>query len=157
MARDDARATRTIAAHYRVVVIGGGNAGLSVAGRLHRLGIDDVVVVEPRSKHLYKPLFSHIAGGTAPASMAVRDQASVMPKDTAEKHGVSLARASDMEILVFVEDARKAYGEVRYRARGRIDDAYHCLAFTYREGRVRVISLRRAHEKEIRRYASKKE
>ncbi len=80
---DDARATRTIAAHYRVVVIGGGNAGLSVAGRLNREGIDDVVVVEPRAKHLYKPLFSHIAGGTAPASMAVRDQASVMPKDTA--------------------------------------------------------------------------
>jgi len=80
---DDARATRTIAPSYRVVIIGGGNAGLSVAGRLKRLGIDDVVVVEPRTKHLYKPLFSHIAGGTAPASMAVRDQGSVMPEDTA--------------------------------------------------------------------------
>ena len=80
---DDARETRTIAGHYRVVVIGGGNAGLSVAGRLTRLGVDDVVVIEPRAKHLYKPLFSHIAGGTAPASMAVRDQGSVMPKDTA--------------------------------------------------------------------------
>ncbi len=31
-----------------VIVIGGGNAGLSVAGRLHRYGIEDVVVVEPR-------------------------------------------------------------------------------------------------------------
>lgn len=35
-------------AHHRVVVIGGGNAGLSVAGRLHRYGVDDIVVVEPR-------------------------------------------------------------------------------------------------------------
>lgn len=66
--------------HHRVVVIGGGNAGLSVAGRLRRLGIEDIVVVEPRTEHLYKPLFSHIAGGTAKASMAVRDQGAVTPR-----------------------------------------------------------------------------
>ena len=33
--------------HHRVVVIGGGNAGLSVTGRLRRRGVDDVVVIEP--------------------------------------------------------------------------------------------------------------
>ena len=66
--------------HHRVVVIGGGNGGLSVAGRLERMGVEDIVVVEPRSEHLYKPLFSHIAGGTAPGSMAVRAQGAVMPK-----------------------------------------------------------------------------
>lgn len=67
-------------AHHRVVVIGGGNAGLSVAGRLHRYGVDDVVVVEPRKHHLYQPMFSHVAGGTAPARMATRPQGDVMPK-----------------------------------------------------------------------------
>ena len=61
-------------------MIGGGNGGLSVAGRLERMGVEDIVVVEPRSEHLYKPLFSHIAGGTAPGSMAVREQGAVMPK-----------------------------------------------------------------------------
>ena len=66
--------------HHRVVVIGGGNGGLSVAGRLERMGVEDIMVVEPRSEHLYKPLFSHIAGGTAPGSMAVRAQGAVMPK-----------------------------------------------------------------------------
>jgi sulfide:quinone oxidoreductase len=65
--------------HHRVVVIGGGNAGLSVAGRLRRRGVDDVVVVEPRQHHLFQPLFSHVAGGVARAGMAVRPQASVMP------------------------------------------------------------------------------
>jgi sulfide:quinone oxidoreductase len=65
---------------HRVVVIGGGNAGLSVAGRLRRMGVDDVVVIEPRDHHRYQPLFSHVAGGTAPASMAIRPQGSVMPK-----------------------------------------------------------------------------
>jgi sulfide:quinone oxidoreductase len=66
--------------HHRIVVIGGGNAGLSVAGRLRRHGIDDVVVVEPRAQHLFQPLFSHVAGGVARASEAVRPQADVMPE-----------------------------------------------------------------------------
>jgi len=34
------------------------------------------------------------------------------------KHGVSLARAADLEILAFIEDDRTDYGEVRYRAWG---------------------------------------
>lgn len=69
------------------------------------------------------------------------------------KHGVSLARAVDLEILTFLRDDRAEYGEDRYRAWGLIDGEPYCLAFTHRNGRVRAISLRRAHRKEIRRYA----
>jgi sulfide:quinone oxidoreductase len=65
---------------HRIVVIGGGNAGLSVAGRLRRHGQKDVVVIEPRSVHRYQPMFSHVAGGTAKASFALRPQGEVMPK-----------------------------------------------------------------------------
>ena len=57
----------------------------------------------------------------------------------------------------FVEDDRNAYGETRYRAWGLLDGHYHCLAFTHRNGRVRAISLRRAHKKEIDRYVSEKD
>ena len=70
------------------------------------------------------------------------------------KHGISLARAADFVILRFIEDDRYAYGEVRYRAWGHIGGVPHALAFTVRDGRVRAISLRRAHQKEIRRYAA---
>jgi sulfide:quinone oxidoreductase len=66
--------------HHDVLVIGGGNAGLSVAGRLRRYGVDDVAVVEPRDTHYYQPMFSHVAGGTARASQATRPQGSVTPK-----------------------------------------------------------------------------
>jgi uncharacterized DUF497 family protein len=66
-----------------------------------------------------------------------------------EKHGISLARASDMDILYFERDERLDYGEVRYRAWGRIDGGYCCLAFVQRNGRLRAISLRRAHRKEV--------
>lgn len=67
-------------AHHRVLVIGGGNAGLSVAGRLRRSGVKDIAVIEPRGTHLYKPLFSHIAGGAAPARLAERAQGDVTPR-----------------------------------------------------------------------------
>ncbi|MCU1532982.1 MAG: FAD-dependent pyridine nucleotide-disulfide oxidoreductase [Arthrobacter sp.] len=66
--------------HYEVLVIGGGNAGVSLAARLHRYGVKDLAVVEPKEHHLYQPIFSHIAGGRAKISEAFRSQASVMPK-----------------------------------------------------------------------------
>lgn len=65
---------------HRVVVLGGGNAGMSVAGRIARAGVDDIVIVEPRTHHLYQPLFSHVAGGTAKASQARRPQQEVLPR-----------------------------------------------------------------------------
>src|SRR5437764_5190956 len=64
-------------------------------------------------------------------------------KDRA-KHGISLARAADMELDLVIIDDREDYGELRYRAFGFIDGNAHCLAFMLRSGRVRAISLRRA-------------
>lgn len=69
-----------------------------------------------------------------------------------DKHGISLSRACDLDILAFIEDDRNKYGEVRYRAWGLIDGVPHCLVFTHRNGRLRAISLRRAHKKEYDRY-----
>ncbi|MCR2826247.1 NAD(P)/FAD-dependent oxidoreductase [Microbacterium sp. zg.Y909] len=73
-------ASRTARAGHRVVVIGGGNAGLSVAGRLRRAGVRDVTVIEPRETHIFAPLQSHIAGGRARVADAVRPQAKVTPR-----------------------------------------------------------------------------
>ena len=66
--------------HHEVVIIGGGNAGVSLAARLQRYGVKDVAAGEPSTQHRYQPLFSHIAGGRAKASAAVRMQASVTPR-----------------------------------------------------------------------------
>ena len=68
------------------------------------------------------------------------------------KHGVSLARWADLDIAVAFVDDRHDYGEVRYRAYGYIDGVAYCLAFTNRDGKVRPISLRRVHTKEMKRY-----
>jgi uncharacterized protein len=76
-------------------------------------------------------------------------------KDAANiaKHGISLQRAEDMRVFAILEDDRFDYGELRFRAFGLIDDVPHCLVFTERDGVLRHISLRRAHAKEIQRYA----
>ena len=80
-------------------------------------------------------------------------------KDAANiaKHGVSLARAGDMvlEEAVIIPDDRRDYGEPRFRAFGSIDNAAHCLVFTIRQDRIRAISLRRAHLKEMKRHVSR--
>lgn len=71
-----------------------------------------------------------------------------------DKHGVNfeLAHQFDWAIAVVEQDERFDYGEVRYRAFGRIESVGYCLAFTFRGGNIRVISIRRMHEKETRRY-----
>jgi len=74
-----------------------------------------------------------------------KDQANIA------KHGVSLARAADLEVLARVADGR--FDEPRFRAYGLIDGVGCCLAYTIRNGVVRAISLRRAHRKEMNRYA----
>ena len=75
-------------------------------------------------------------------------------KDAANvaKHGLSLAdfEGFDTTPLVTV-DARYDYGETRYRAHGRIDGAGHYLVYTVTAETMRLISFRRAHEKEMRR------
>lgn len=73
-------------------------------------------------------------------------------KDAANiaKHGISLARAADLELLAYEADDR--FDEPRFRLYGLIDGVAHCVAGTDRGGKVRVISLRRAHAKEMKRY-----
>ena len=68
------------------------------------------------------------------------------------KHRISLGRASEMDALITEVDDRFDYGEVRLRTWGFIDGLPYCLAYTFRDQRVRAISLRRVHKKELRRY-----
>lgn len=66
--------------HHDVVVIGGGNAGISLAARLRRDGCRDVAVVDPAEVHHYRPLLSYVAGGLATLDDLRRPQADVVPE-----------------------------------------------------------------------------
>lgn len=65
--------------HHKVVIVGGGTAGISVASRLLK-DIDDVAVIEPSDKHYYQPLWTLVGGGQSTIPKSERTEASVMPK-----------------------------------------------------------------------------
>ncbi|GEL20468.1 NAD(P)/FAD-dependent oxidoreductase [Pseudonocardia asaccharolytica] len=66
--------------HHKIVIVGGGSAGISVAARLVRQNVADVAVVDPATTHYYQPLWTLVGGGRAPVEESARPQASVMPK-----------------------------------------------------------------------------
>ncbi|HXV92282.1 MAG TPA: FAD/NAD(P)-binding oxidoreductase, partial [Pseudonocardia sp.] len=65
---------------HRIVIVGGGTAGITVAARLCRKGQTDVAVIDPAVTHYYQPLWTLVGGGRAPIEITARPEASVMPK-----------------------------------------------------------------------------
>ena len=69
-----------------------------------------------------------------------------------EKHGLSLARTAELDILAVVESSRPEDKERRFRLYGFIDGEPYCAVVTYREASVRAISLRMANRMERKRH-----
>lgn len=65
---------------------------------------------------------------------------------------IELAAQFDFESAFYQEDTRKNYGEARYAALGYLSGRLHVLIFTPIDDGVRVISLRKANKREVRRY-----
>jgi sulfide:quinone oxidoreductase len=65
--------------HHDVLIVGGGNAGTSLAARLLRDGAPDVAVIESRPVHRYRPLLSYVGGGEATMSSLSRPADRVVP------------------------------------------------------------------------------
>lgn len=63
-----------------------------------------------------------------------------------------LAAEFDFETALIGEDRRRDYGEIRWLALGLIGQRVHALCYTEREDGIRVISLRKANEREVKRY-----
>ncbi|HEY1157875.1 MAG TPA: FAD-dependent oxidoreductase, partial [Arthrobacter sp.] len=101
-----------MAAQHEVVIIGGGNAGISLAARLQRYGIKDVAVVEPRDHHLFQPLFSHIAGGRAQAQEAVRSQESVIPQGVTWIRDAAVGVDANANTVSLESGSSVAYGQL---------------------------------------------
>lgn len=65
--------------HHKVLIVGGGKAGVSVAARL-RKKVDDIAIVDPAEKHYYQPLWTLVGGGAADRETSERSEASVIPR-----------------------------------------------------------------------------
>jgi sulfide:quinone oxidoreductase len=66
--------------HHRVLIIGGGTAGLTVAARLLRRGLKDIGIIEPSKQHYYQPAWTLVGAGAYSAEDTVRLEADVMPR-----------------------------------------------------------------------------
>ena len=95
--------------HHRIAIIGGGNAGLSVAARLRNAGQDDVAVIEPQTEHFYQPLWTLVGGGAADRSESVRPQAEVMPQGAAWIKDTVAQIHPDERSLTLASEAEVSY------------------------------------------------
>lgn len=70
------------------------------------------------------------------------------------QHGISLAQAKSFEwdTALIAADTRKVYNEERHVAHGFIAGRLYCLVFTVRGDALRVISLRKANQREVNSY-----
>ena len=64
----------------RIVIVGGGAAGIDVAARLRRAGEHDIVLVEPSGEHFYQAMWTLIGGGRGSMRDAVRAEWTLVPK-----------------------------------------------------------------------------
>ena len=66
--------------HPRILIVGGGTGGITVAARLARSGRAlDITVLEPSDRHYYQPLWTLVGGGAARKEDTVRAEADYIP------------------------------------------------------------------------------
>jgi sulfide:quinone oxidoreductase len=65
---------------HEVLIVGGGNAGISLAARLLRDGVRGVAVVESQPVHRYRPLLNYVGAGEATMASLEKPAMEVVPE-----------------------------------------------------------------------------
>ena len=66
--------------HHRILILGGGSAGISVAARLRRADAGlDIGIVEPSESHFYQPLWTLVGAGVFRPEASRRPEADFIP------------------------------------------------------------------------------
>lgn len=67
--------------HYQILIVGGGNAGISVAAQLLRQNSSlDIGILEPSDRHYYQPAWTLVGAGAFDVQNTVRPMQSVIPQ-----------------------------------------------------------------------------
>jgi sulfide:quinone oxidoreductase len=74
---------KKIANHFQILIVGGGNAGLSVASQLLRKRSNlEIAIVDPSEKHFYQPAWTLVGAGIFDVNKTVRNEKDLIPKNT---------------------------------------------------------------------------
>ncbi|HEY6394135.1 MAG TPA: FAD/NAD(P)-binding oxidoreductase, partial [Candidatus Binataceae bacterium] len=65
--------------HHKILIIGGGTAGITVAARLRNAGQPDIAIIEPCERHFYQPLWTLVGGGAVRKEATARREADYVP------------------------------------------------------------------------------
>ena len=68
--------------HHKILIIGGGTAGLTVAARLKRAGESGIAIIEPSEKHFYQPLWTLVGAGCVGKEVTMRNEADYIAAGT---------------------------------------------------------------------------
>ncbi|GGK60327.1 FAD-dependent oxidoreductase [Ornithinimicrobium pekingense] len=99
-------------AWHDVVIVGGGNAGISLAARLRRIGARDVAVVAPGPLHRYRPMLNYVAAGQATMDQLTRPMRSVIPDGCTWLDQRAVAVHEDDGEVKLDDGTRLAYGDL---------------------------------------------
>ena len=66
-------------AAFDTVIVGAGNAGVSLAARLRRDGVRGIALIDPSPVHRYRPMLNYAAAGQARMSRYERPMGAVVP------------------------------------------------------------------------------
>lgn len=67
---------------HQIVIVGGGNAGISTASQLLRKNRQlDIAIIEPSDKHYYQPAWTLVGAGVFNMQNTIHNEADVMPKN----------------------------------------------------------------------------
>ena len=112
---------------YQIVIVGGGNAGISIASQLLRKDSSlDIAIVDGAKKHYYQPAWTLVGGGEFNIQDTERDEASVIPKGATwiqqmvagfkpEENKITLADGTDLgyDYLIAVPGIQLNWGEIK--------------------------------------------
>jgi sulfide:quinone oxidoreductase len=66
--------------HHKVLILGGGSAGITAASLFRRAGMEDIAIVEPSERHFYQPLWTLVGTGEVRREVSVRAESRFIPK-----------------------------------------------------------------------------